>query len=195
MYEFLAFGGVLFWTIVGLVCLVVTTQVHNEKTGWAFVTFFGAVLLLALGSGLYGVLKSIPPINYLYGALAYLGIAALWAVIKWRAFYLPSLFRRYDELREEFLRKRGLTEMPADRKVTDAFKSLDDVKYLNIEYKRMVRHNKSRITGWMIFWIFSVLETFIGDFLVDVFDRIYRNISGLLQRMSDNMASKYSELD
>lgn len=193
--EFLMFGGVLFWIIVGIVGLVITTQVHNERVGWAAFTLIAVIAGLVLLTNVPKLLANTSPMDYVYAFLGYLVAAAVWALIKWRGFYLPGLFRRYEDLREDFLAKKQLDEMPADPKVIEEFNGDYRVGRLNIGYNRMVRHNKSRITTWMIFWPFSLLETFVGDFLANLFDRIYRSIAGLLQRMSDGMASKYSELN
>lgn len=193
--EFLMFGGVLFWIIVGVLGLIITTQVHNEKVGWAAFTLIAVIAGLVLLTNIPKLLADTPPSHYLYAFLGYLAAAALWALIKWRGFYLPGLFRRYEDLREKFLIGKKLDEMPTDPAVLKEFTDDYQVQRLNVGYNRMVRNNKSRITTWMIFWPFSLLETFVGDFLANVFDRIYRSMAGLLQRMSDGMASKYSELN
>jgi hypothetical protein len=195
LWDIVTFGGLLFWSIVGIVALVITTQVHEEKVGWAAFTLLAAVAAVVALTNTVKLLAGIPPIYYLYGFLGYLGVAALWATIKWRAFFLPALFEKYEELRYNFLKRKGLDEMPADPAVRKEFNDQHDVARLDVNYNRMVRHNKGRITTWMVFWPFSLLETFLGDFLVRVFNTIYKTLAGMLQRMSDGMASKYSELN
>lgn len=190
----LAFGGVFFIGLAILAILIMAAQIHNERVGWAVTTLIVTVALIALFTNVPTLLKGTPPIHYLYAALAYLGIAGVWATIKWRCFFLPKLFDRYNTLREAFLKRKGLKEMPTDQSVIDEFKNQREVSYLDINNTRMVRYNKARITTWIVFWWASMIDTFIGDFLVNVFDYVYRSISGMLQRMSDSMASKYSEL-
>jgi hypothetical protein len=126
-------------------------------------------------------------------------MAGIWATIKWRVFFLPDLFKSYDMIRTKFLKTAGpngetLKDFPADPTVRDRFNNVREVQVLNIQVKRMARNNKARITTWMVYWPFSIVGTFFGDFLSRVFATIYRNISGMLQAMSDRMASKYSEL-
>lgn len=200
IHEFITFGGVLFWIFVGAVTLILAAQVNDEKTGYAFLTFFAAIALL-IGFSNTPILATIQqhPIYVLYGFLAYVAIAGVWAVVKWRLFFLPKLFDRYDDIRRQFLLTAGpngqpLNDMPADQAVRDRFNKRSEVQSLDINYNRMVSHNKSRITTWMIFWPFSLLGTFIGDFLHRVFTTIYKAIAGGLQRMSNRMASRYSEL-
>ena len=194
-WELLAFGGVMFWTILGVIGLIITTQVHNERVGWAAFTFIAIIAALILFTNVPKLLANATLLDYVEGILLYFALAGIWAIIKWRGFFLPSLFRRYNDLREDFLFRKKLNEMPADPTVIKDFNDQYGVQSLNINANRMVRNNKGRITTWMIFWPFSLLETFVGDFLANMFDRIYRSIHGLLQRMSDSMASKYSELN
>lgn len=192
LIEFLAAGGIFFWAIVGLVFLVLTTQVHNERVGWATFTLILFIAGLVLLTGAGKIIASWPLIYYVYAVGAYLGISAVWAAIKWRVFFLPKLFERYEEVRSAWLNRNGLKEMPADPAVIQKFK---DNTGSQINRDRMVSHNKGRITTWMIFWPWSLLETFLGDFLVRVFDYMYKAVAGGFQRMSDRMASKYSELN
>lgn len=199
--EFITFGGVLFWIIVGVITLILASQVNEEKTGYATLTLLAAIAAIIAFTNA-PVVQTIQnhPIYVLYGVLAYIGIAAVWAFIKWRAFFLPNLFDRYEDLRTRFLKTAGpngtaLTDFPADPAVRDEFNKRSDVQRLNINVNRMVGYNKGRIRTWMVFWPFSLLGTFVGDFLHRVFTSLYKAIAGGLQRMSDSMASKYSELD
>lgn len=195
LHEFLVFGGLLFWVIVGVITLVIAAQVHEDRVGGATATLVVFLALVGLFTNTLSVISTIPPIFYVYGFGAYMGAAGLWATVKWRAFYLPKLFDRYEELRSDFLERKSLKEFPADPAVRDEFNSWHDVRILNIGERRMVRYNKGKITTWMLYWPFSLIETFFGDFLHRVFATLYKMVAGLFQRMSDGMASKYSELN
>lgn len=199
--EFITFGGVLFWIIVGVIALILAAQVNEEKTGAATLTLLATIAAIVAFTNT-PIIETVRanPLYVLYGILAYIGIAAVWAFIKWRVFFLPNLFDRYEELRSRFLKTAGpngtpLTDFPADPAVRDEFNKRSEVQRLNISYNRMVGYNKGRITAWMVFWPFSLLGTFVGDFMHRVFTSLYKAIAGGLQRMSDSMASKYSELD
>lgn len=199
LWELLAFGGILFWIIVGVVVLAITALIHDEKIWRAAGVLIVTLAVLALFTNVPKIIATIPPIWYLYVIGGYLIAAPIWAVIKWRGFFLPALFEQYDALRSKFLETAGpkgepLNDFPADPAVKDKFNNLNEVKWLNINSARMVRRNKARITTWMIYWPFSLLETFLGDFLARVFSAIYKRIAGSLQRMSDRMAAGYSEL-
>lgn len=199
IWNILVAGGLLFWLGLGIITLVLANFMHNDQVGRSATLLVVTVALLVGFTSIGPALKNVPPIYYLYAFLAYLGGAMIWTLIKWRVFFLPKLFDRYAKLKYEFLQTAGpdnkpLKEMPADKATRDKFAALYDVQALNINQNRMVRRNKGRITSWMIFWPFSLIETFFGDFLSRVFETIYKGLSGLLQRMSDGMASKHSEL-
>jgi hypothetical protein len=189
-------GGIIFWIILGIVALIIAGLVEEDKTGKA--TFaVGATLALLVAFtdiGIYQWIKA-NPLLLAEGVAAYLGIALVWAAIKWRVFYLPDLFDRYEKLRSHFLKGKGLNHMPADQSVIDEFNNDHIVRCLSIQTKRNVRYNKARITGWMIYWPFSMVGTFIGDFMVRLFATMYKMLAGSLQRVSDRMASQYSELN
>lgn len=201
LHPFLEFGGLLFWGALALITLVLAVQVQEEKTGWAAFTFLAtiAVIIAFTNAPVIEAVKA-HPIYIVYGLLGYLAIAGVWAFVKWRMFFLPNLFDRYEELRSRFLQTAGpnqtkLNDFPADPAVRDRFNSQTEVRMLDINNRRMVSLNKGRITTWMVFWPWSLLGTFVGDFLHRVFTTIYKTIAGGLQRMSDSMASKYSELN
>lgn len=194
LFDLLTFGGVLFWIAVGFIFLIITTQVHNQRLGWATTTLVLAIAATVLLTSAGKQVSTITFKDVAYFIGAYLLGALIWSTIKWRMFFLPALFERYEDARANWLKSQGLKEMPADPAARNQFLNSSPAQYININHTRMASHNKSRITGWMIFWPFSLVETFIGDFLVRIFDRMYKMVRNVYQRMSDSMASKYDEL-
>lgn len=195
IHDFITFGGVLFWIIVGVVTLVIAAEINSEKTGTAVLTLLATIAaIVAFTDAPFSTLGQ-HPIYILYGFLAYLVGAVIWATIKWRAFFLPKIFDAYETYRNQWLDGRQLKEMPADSKTRDEFAKAARERGVDVSRTRMASHNKARITTWMFFWPFSLIETFFGDFLHRVFTTLYKMVVGLFQRMSDGMASKYSELN
>jgi len=198
VHDFITFGGVLFWIIVSIITLAIAAEINSEKVGTAVVTLVGTfAAIIAFTDVNTSVWPSLAahPMYIIYGFLCYLALAVIWATIKWRVFYLPKIFDAYDEYRRSWLAQKGLKDMPADQQTRDAFSSAARSAGVDVSYTRMVRNNKARITTWMVFWFFSLIETFLGDFLQRVFASLYKAVAGLFQRMSDGMASKYSELN
>jgi len=195
VYEILVVGGIFFWIFVGLFALLITSSVRSSEFGTASSLLATLIVLLIVFTNFHTVLWSIDPMMALYGAGGYVILAAIWAIIKWRAFYLPKLFGKYEKYRSEWLRMKGLKEMPADASVRGDFNRFVKDRGVYINEQRMVGNNKARITGWMFFWPFSLVETFFGDIMARIFDHTYRMIASSLQGMSDRMAHRYSELD
>ena len=194
--SFIIFGGVMFWIFVGIVALVLTALINDEKAGLASAFTLVAVAVVVAFSNIpfLDIIKH-HPMDIVYGVLAYFVGAGVWATAKWRLFFLPNLFDRYDTARGRALNARGLKDMPADQKVRDEIMKEIRSSGTDINNERMVSRNKARITTWMFYWPFSLLSTFIGDFLHRVITSIYKSIAGTLQTMSDRMASRYTELN
>lgn len=196
LFELIAFGGIVFWIFAAVIVLALASLVHDEKPG-------RAALLLIVSFALIVAFTNIPIMDIVknhpsyigYGLGAYIAGAAIWALIKWRLFYLPKVFEKYEALRANFIKRRGLEEIGTDPQVIADLKKFMADNYFNIDKVRAVSQNKARITTWMFYWPFSLIATFFGDFLDRVFTTIYNGIHGLMQRMSDRMASKYSELN
>ena len=50
----------------------------------------------------------------------------------------------------------------------------------------LASEHKSKIVGWIIFWIFSLLGTFINDIVVEIANWLYSKIGNVLQMISNN---------
>ncbi len=195
IYGLITFGGILFWILVAGFVLGISSLINDEKPGRASVVLLIAVALAVAFTNIpiIELVKTHP--EYIgYGVGAYILGAGTWALIKWRVFYLPKVFEKYETLRNSYMEAKGLKEIPANPAVRAELKSFMEGKYFYIDSVRSVSKNKARITTWMFYWPFSLISTFFGDFLNRVFATIYKTIYGLLQSMSDRMAGRYSEL-
>lgn len=196
IYDLVAVGGVIFWLAFGLFTVLMLAYVSEDKFRTSsFILVIALVFFLGFTN--LPILQAVreQPSLILYYVLGYLGIAAVWAMIKWRMFFLPKLFERYEEFRSGWLAKKGLNEVPADGRLRGEM--LDQARSYGADptYHRMVSNNKARIMGWMAYWPFSLLGTFVGDFMHRVLTTMYKMVAGLFQRMSDGMASRYDELN
>ena len=190
------FGGVLFWLVTAMAFLIISNFIYNERVISAGVTLAIVVSGIAAFCKIpsFEIIKQ-HPIYILYGFLAYLVIAVLWAVFMWRHIYLPTIFEKYDEVRAKFLAYKGITVLPEkNANIIQELRTYEKSLGSDISRTRMAGNNKARITIWMIYWPFSMVSTFFGEFLQRVFSNIYKYIANSLQKMSDKMASNYSEL-
>ena len=118
------------------------------------------------------------PVGALLVVLGYLFAGVVWATLKWKL-HLQKLRAEYDawlssskkvpetdfDLPYE-LKGQGMTVVSGKRTV-------DVAKF------------KSRIIGWLAYWPISIVLWFIGDFLADVFNQIYRMVRRFFQGMAD----------
>lgn len=56
----------------------------------------------------------------------------------------------------------------------------------NTKIPFLASDHKQKIIGWIIFWIFSLLGTFINDIIVEIANWLYGKIGNVLQLISDN---------
>lgn len=198
IHPLLEIGGVIFWIITAIVALFVISETHRERMTTTTLTVLGYIvgfiLLTNGGMALFTYIRD-HPLYLIYGLVGYVLAGAVWATAKWRVFFLPNLFEVYDELRQEFMKKNNLKEIPADVKIRNELEHFVSRSGVYIQQQRMVSNNKGRIIGWLTYWPLSLLGTFFGDFLIRLAKTVYNAIAGLLQRLSDQMASKYSELE
>ncbi len=203
IFDLIQAGGVIFWILTAIFALVIASEVQSDRIGPATITLFAYLAALVAFSTLgttAGVWLLKHPIYILYGTGAYIVGAVIWTPIKWRAFFLPALFEKYNDLRAKYLASKKLTDLVGEDDAETAALRADFLMYAknsmgDINQLRMVRRNKANITTWIAYWPFSLVGTFIGDFLTRIAYNIYRALASSLQRMSDGMASRYVELD
>jgi hypothetical protein len=141
---------------------------------------------------------------------AYLIAGVVWSFGKW-FFFLIGFRDAYRERKSWFLKKRGLDP---DAQIPESL-SHDFSEFLRTGYITVIdrgttmqetysyglrdRHyyggtwnmrprasdHKSRITGWIGFWPFSMVGTVINDPLRKLIDFLFASFKGLYQKMSD----------
>lgn len=167
------------WYFMGLVALLFLVDValcESDEFGWATtVLVVGTALTAWLGGG-------INPFAYVWNNLAevftffvlYFAVGALWSIVKWY-FYLLKIRDR--------VRSGGY-----DR----AYSSAESTKNRRPEVS-YARNNKGRIMGWIGHWPFSMVGTFIGDFIKRIVTNIYLTLSKLYDRMADHVFAGFDE--
>lgn len=136
--------------------------------------------------------------------LGYFPAGAIWMVFKWLLFLHKFNDARRDALDEfhEFQRDaRDQTDnghpYPAD---PDTLKKTDREYLAGGHYKNTrlirsprIRDYKKKATGWICFWVFSVVGTLFHDIARRISLWIYNRFSGLLQWMSDRVVGDLPE--
>lgn len=174
-------GSMLFW--VGLVLSYLVYYAVKEDEFWP------PLIGVIVGFAVLHFFSSVPVLTYVkanyvqiltYGAY-YMGIGIIWSFVKWYLFLIKKK-KEYTTLRSDFLRKNKLSSLANMPEEVGAAWGRE-LRYKNFPPK--ASDNKSRITTWMVYWAFSMLGTFLGDFLTQFFDTIYRMFGNLYDRMTN----------
>jgi hypothetical protein len=190
-------GGVLFWILTAIAFLALVVEINSNKVGSAFVTLlaYAAVIVLLSDIPVWTWIKA-NPLYILYGFAAYVGAGAVWSVIKWW-FYLLNMRDRYETLRSDWLGIRNLKEVPVNDPVQ--YQTFKEQVVAKVDYRHsfppVATEHKGKITTWMTFWPFSLVDTILGDFLARVFKTVHAWLAGLMQRISNGVFGKYAELN
>ena len=183
LFALFALWSLPFWLVLIAAAIVLTVAVENEKSFISILTLAGTLAFLQFVSG-------VPVIHFIFShptaialyALLFLAVGVGWAVAKWY-FYLRKTLARYKETKAEYLESRGAQ---TEHDLTDSDKQSLKYRVAGL-FNPEVSDHKSDIIFWMSYWPFSMLGTLLNDFVRKIYNHLYTELSGLLQRMSDNM--------
>lgn len=175
--EFLTslFAGLLLWPWWGLglffvLCLIDAVLVENDSEGWAT-----AMLLIGIFS-LSWMFGSTNPFVFIWNnlggfllyLLVYAGIGGVWSVFKWYLFLLKE--------RDHVLLVTKQFGTKAQRPESS-----------------YARNNKSKITGWISHWPLSIIGTFFGDFLLRLWNYVYKIFGNVYNSISDAVFADFGK--
>ncbi len=152
--------------------------------------FSWATTILVLGVGLtIGLGGGINPFMYVWNNFAevlgffclYFVVGGLWSVAKWY-FYLLKL---RDQVQVTMVRPPGSGE--------DILRTADLKHIRKRPRSSYASENTGRILGWIGHWPFSMVGTFIGDFIQRIATNIYLVLSKLYDRMADRIFAGFEE--
>ncbi|MBU1179759.1 hypothetical protein KJ885_02345 [Patescibacteria group bacterium] len=186
----LAVGGVLFWILLSVVCLLLIVAVEFERPGWATVSVIATFLLLGF-FGDFNVWLAVKgnPLIALGFFFAYVVVGVLWSFGKWW-FFVRNKRDEYEECKARFLRDKGIENTSV---VPDNLKkewSQQFGRYATRDYyggKPKARENKARILTWMIYWPWSMFWTLINDPIKRFFKFIYERLQKVYQKIADSV--------
>lgn len=203
MLELFVIGGLGFWGLIIFEICLLLFFVEKESGTWATISLviFGMVLQWGIGVDIIGYVKNNIPF-ILCCVVGYFICGAIWGVTKWWLFCRKNI-ESYELARTLFLRYHKLPsdtkEIPANLKkewkeaVENSGRRRSNGFFIEeyiSTYSPKVSDHKSQIIHWMTFWIFSLVWTFIADFVKGLFRKLYYMLAGYLQRISDGMWAK-----
>jgi hypothetical protein len=164
-------GGVLFWTFLAafvILFILIETSANNDTTAWTGVVLTTVfVTLLALFSD-----ATLPQLTWqyvLFGAVAYVSGGVAWTLFSWVRF-LTKMKAQLEKLRRD-------SDAPG---LADAYER----HYGRGSFPPKPKGFKGLISRWLIWWPVSVFCFLFTDLLNDVFEGIYKFLSGFLTRLS-----------
>lgn len=190
MTELFVFGSFAFWALVVIEIILLFIFMDFENGFGAFMSLIGFVVLLQWFGNVdligFCVQKPVLAISSL---ATYFVFGALWGVLKWK-WYCDDCLAEYQEFKVEFLTENKVDPstkvIPLELRSKWA-RSLETKKYdinRNLAEMPSVRKNKAKIIRWMSLFVISFIWTFIEDFVVRIFKKIYQKISGFLHSIA-----------
>lgn len=193
MFEFVIglFAGVLaagsfwFWLVLIAIGIALVALVENEKGTWATFTAIGTVLLLNYA---WKVPVFKVAVQHPFALLAWVGVyyaaGAVWGMVKWASF-VHNKVGLYNDYKADFLKNEGVTELtPAlAAKLQERIGSRYNSSGISSTVPTASEH-KSDIVRWMTYWPFSIIGTFLSDFVVKLWNHIYTYMAKTYDRIA-----------
>ena len=160
--EFFALGTFGFWLLCSLLSIVFIACLENESQ------WFPTVAVIAV-TAIYW--KPLAALGLTWqsiglGILIYAAAGVAWSIYRWF---------RFVKFKADECRKTYGT-------------SLTESQRSSLKRDISVSENKSRITGWIAYWPWSLVWNITGDF----FKTIYENLQGIYQKITDKAVGDFT---
>jgi hypothetical protein len=182
---FLIFGGFIFWSAVGIICLLLlltvesyskSDEIHKGELGWPTFIIMATISLLYSFSNKDQLWQSLKEntSGLLMWFGVYLIIGIVWSFFKW--------FKTVKYAKGKFLKAKADYE----NSVNNGYKSatLKSITY----FLPKVNQWKASITSWILFWPFSILRYAFGTMLIDFMDAVISRLKGLYDSITCKVA-------
>lgn len=171
------FAAALF--VILLDILFLTTNKNGLAT---FVTIVssGALLYFATGINLLQVIKANPVDAFLY-VNAYFVVGGMWSLLKWYIY----LVEERDNLR---IKVKKWDKQCGPGSGNNRAGNSRPVR----GYETYAKNNKSKILSWIGHWPISVVQTFIGDFLLRLTKHVFRMLSGIYESIGNTLFKEFN---
>lgn len=208
IYELLAVGSVVFWSVVAFGVLVASATIR-ESLEEGVSGGGGAFVCLGLTAIVIAALSAFNPFLWLwhnpqtaaYGIVVYVVIGAIWSALKWWRF----VHRRAEKLRvskpEIDQQVVGHLDKRAHYASDEAYQHKYKQAWFLAAFDRGLaerdsvgewtvvpqafRNHKDMLTLWIAYWPLSVVRALFGDWLVAVVDFVVGAFSNLYQSISE----------
>ena len=206
--ELLAFGGIIFWIIVGLASILIMTAIEknesNSKPGLAVGILVIITLIFLIFGDLWGYVTADwkRVVGFILG---YFAVGALWSLPKCYCM-LRGVREQLQEMRDNFKDEKGIpigSPIPEEHLVPWENRVNNSHIYYEygVEYdkdnKKIVaprfRKYRGKLIMWACLWPWSFIWTFIRHPVLWGIELAVDWMQGLYQRMSDAMFSGFND--
>lgn len=188
MFEpFLIVGGLMFWGFIVLIAVIILAFDVNERgSGSTFVAFIALAIFMTWGD--FSLIDSATesPMNALAYVGGYIGLGIGWMIMKWW-FYLQGRKEEAVNFKIKYCQRNSIdSENMTDDQRSGFIDELTDYRsgYNDKHFPPSAMYNADKIIRWAAYWPFSAFWTLLGDGLHRLWNFIYTQFSGLLQKMS-----------
>jgi hypothetical protein len=125
------------------------------------------------------------PFKTLIFCTGWTGLGICWFIFKWDRFTKRHK-KWYKDALAVFLENKRKDALTEDMKA-EWWEYFRTKRYYGetIEYRPKFRNHKDELVGWLIYWPWSIIETFLFDFFVEFYNWIYEKFQVVLQRIME----------
>lgn len=183
--DILAFGTGWFWLLVAAACILVFYSIddiaEDDIPVLAPFVIFGAFLLLQIFGNVkvFSYIGRHPVWSLVWGG-CYVGLGVLYATCRWTHLgYLRS--RNFIKAKAEFFEMNHVTGNTITPELAERW------GYLILDYgaKPLIRHHKTRYTGWMMYWPWDLPWWLLSDLIKDLYQNIYELMHDAVQGITN----------
>lgn len=190
--DVLIIGSLAFWVWCGLWSLIFAVMVQREHT---ILTGIGLGVMAAayfvFGHHDPSVLWDTKTLGIVIG---YVVAGVPWSVFRWYRHH-RDLRKEYDSAKEDFLVARGVKD--STRIPDELLAEWQRSSYRMDPRRSSVKGSKAQITGWMIFWPFSMTGWVLNDPITRLFNAIFERLrgvyTGIMNRVWGDVADDFRE--
>jgi hypothetical protein len=193
IWNIFVFGGFGFW-VYFTVLVIILSICADDDDWWSAICWFSFIGLM--GMWLFGAFN---PFGLLFAYVienplltgvwigGYIIAGIVWACMKLKGESI-RLAREYKTLRRYFLKENKIDEITPDfeekwKKFTDSYEHQKTLKPTIESYK-------GDLIFWMTWWPFSIAHTIIADYIIRIYETIYKHFEGFFDSILKSSLEK-----
>jgi hypothetical protein len=191
IFDFIFASLIIEVAFIVFVSVVLTVFTETDHPILATIFVIGLLIAIQFGSSVHPIQWMISNwfkcIEYFF---TYVAVGTSWGVLKWILF-INEAKRVYNEIITN-MSVNYYSRFKTKKEYYDAIYYTNDYgnNYgTNKECRPQILKNKGRFMPWMIWWPFNCVWTIINDPVTRLFNWIYAQLGGFLQKLSNRVFS------